>query len=62
MKIAALLFAALLLSGCASKCNDCLSLTPTQLFIATEKAWQNGYERGFDDGEDTADKRKLKSL
>lgn len=62
MKAAALLVMVLLLTGCASKCKDCLTLTPTQLFIATEKAWLNGYERGFDDGEDAADKRRLKPI
>jgi len=62
MKTAALLLVMLLVTGCAAKCKDCLTLTPTQLFIASEKAWQNGYSSGFDDGEVAADKRRLKGI
>lgn len=58
MKTAAIL----LLSGCAAKCKDCISLTPKQLFIAVEKGWVDGYNNGFDAGEDTAEKRRLKGV
>jgi len=60
MKTILLVF--LLLPGCASRCQDCMTLTPTQLFIAVEKAWAKGYSQGFDDGEDSADSKRLKSL
>lgn len=51
-----------LLSGCASKCPDCLTLTPKQLYQAVEKAYIQGYVKGHDDGEDAANRRRLKSL
>lgn len=58
----AAILTAFLLSGCATKCPDCLSLTRAQLGAAMQKAWINGYGKGFDDGEDAADIRKVKPL
>lgn len=52
----------LLLSGCASKCADCLTLTKEQLGKALVGVWQRGYAKGFDDGQDAADLRRLKPL
>ena len=52
----------LLLSGCASKCPDCLTLTPAPLGNAVQKAWVNGYIKGHEDGEDLADRKGLKAL
>lgn len=60
MKVALLVI--FLLSGCASKRPDCLTLTPAQLGAAMQKAWQNGYVRGHEHGEDVADKKGLKPL
>lgn len=56
----------LLLSGCAAKCDDCITLTPAELGAelgaAMGKAWVKGYEKGFDAGEDFSDKKRLKKL
>ena len=37
-------------------------LTPAQLGSAMVKAWMQGYGKGFDAGEDYADKKQLKAL
>lgn len=58
---AALLYL-LLLSGCASKCADCLTLTPAQLGAAMQKAWVHGWSKGWDDNEDATDLKRLKPL
>lgn len=58
----AALLALLILSGCASKCPECLTLTPAQPGAAMQKAWGGGYSKGFDDGEDKADRERLKAL
>lgn len=60
MKAAILLV--FLLSGCASKCPDCLTMTPEQLGMAVQKAWVHGYVKGFEDGEDSAELKRLKAL
>ena len=57
-----ILLALLLLTGCASKCPDCLTLTPSQLGVAMKNAWLHGYGNGFDAGEDAADLKRLKAL
>ena len=51
-----------LLAGCASKCPDCLTMTPAQLGAAFHKAWSKGWDKCFDDGEDSVDLRRLKAL
>lgn len=58
----AAILAALLLCGCATKCPECLTLTPAQLGTAMGKAWINGYGKGFDAGEDAADLRRMTPL
>ena len=57
-----ILLVTFLLAGCASKCPDCLTMTPAQLSIAMQKAWGHGWSKGFDDGEDSADLKRLKAL
>ena len=57
-----ILLALLLLTGCASKCPACLTMTTNQLSTAMEKAWIHGWDKGFDDGEDAANLKRLKSL
>lgn len=52
----------LMLAGCANKCPDCLTMTPAQLGSAMGKAWLQGYGKGFDAGEDFADKKQLRAL
>lgn len=61
MKAAALVLA-MLLTGCASKCPDCLTLTPAQLGAAMYKAWQKGYSSGYQASDDAADLQRLKAL
>jgi hypothetical protein len=62
MKTALLVILLIVLSGCASKCKDCLTLTPAQLFRAVEKGWQDGYVNGFEAGEDASDERRMRRL
>ena len=50
------------LAGCASKCPDCLTITPSQLGAAMQKAWGKGWDKGFSDGEDAETLKRLKSL
>ena len=57
-----ILLVVLLLAGCASKCPDCLTVTPMQLGIAFQKAWAKGWESGFSDGEDAETLKRLKKL
>ena len=46
----------LLLTGCATTkpdtCDDCLTLTKAALVKAMQSAWNDGYTKGFDKGED----------
>ena len=46
----------LLLTGCATTkpdtCDDCLTLTKAALVKAMQAAWNDGYVKGFDKGED----------
>lgn len=58
----AAILAAFLLCGCATKCPECLMLTRSQLGAAMQKAWINGYGKGFDDGEDAADLKKVRPI
>ena len=58
----AAILAAFLLCGCATKCPDCLTLTPAQLGTAMGKAWINGYGKGFYDGEDADDLKKVRPI
>ena len=57
-----ILLVLLMLTGCASKCPDCVTLAPAQLGAAMMKAWGHGYEKGFDDGEDHESIKRLKAL
>lgn len=59
----AALLVLLLLTGCATldeqaaKCEaggGCLTLLKTQLIQAMQKAWDDGYTKGYDTGEDNA--------
>ena len=47
----------LLLTGCATTkpdtCDDCLTLTTAALVKAMEAAWNDGYTKGYDKGEDS---------
>lgn len=58
----AAILAAFLLCGCATKCPDCLTMTKGQLVKALTTAWQHGYGKGFDDGEDAADLKKVRPI
>lgn len=56
----AALLVLLLLAGCATvpddkatKCVDCLTLTKAALVKAMQSAWNDGYTKGFDKGEDS---------
>lgn len=46
-----------LLTGCATTkpdtCDDCLTLTKAALVKAMQAAWNDGYTKGFDKGEDS---------
>lgn len=50
----AALLVLLLLTGCATTkpCDDCLTLTKTSLVKAMQAAWNDGYTKGLDKGED----------
>lgn len=54
----AALLVLLLLTGCATTkpdtCDDCLTLTKAALIKAMQSAWNDGYTKGFDKGEDNA--------
>lgn len=54
MKTALLIL--LLLTGCATTkpetCADCLTLTKAALVKAMQAAWNDGYTKGWDKGED----------
>ena len=52
----------LFLTGCATKCPECLVITPTQLGVALQKAWSKGWDEGFSDGEDSESKKRVKTL
>ena len=58
----ALLMLAILLPGCATKCPECLTITPLQLGTALQKAWSKGWDEGFSDGEDAETLKRLKTL
>lgn len=51
-----LILVLLLLAGCATTkldtCDDCLTLTKPAPVKAMQAAWNDGYTKGFDKGED----------
>ena len=62
MKTLILICTLLLLSGCATQCETCLTLTPAQLGKALGTAWQDGFGKGFDAGEDSEQTKRLRAL
>ncbi|HQR98170.1 MULTISPECIES: hypothetical protein [unclassified Polaromonas] len=52
-----LILVLLLLTGCATTkpdtCDDCLTLTKANLVKAMQSAWNDGYTKGWDKGEDS---------
>lgn len=54
----AALLVLLLLTGCATTkpdtCDDCLTLTKAALVKAMQGAWNDGYGKGYETGEDNA--------
>lgn len=61
----AALLVLLLLTGCATTkpdCGDCLTLTKAALVKAMQSAWNDGYTKGFDKGEDNVGPSCMRTL
>ena len=61
----------LLLTGCASvakvdaRCEEgggCLTMLKTQIIQAMQKAWDDGYGKGYNKGEDSAPQSCMRTI